>query len=141
MAWFGAIALFCLLVAGWTAWHGNVFAPAFALLDIGVLAFAFAAMWRSGQRAEWIELSPQAIVVRRVDRGVTSVAGQFHPGWVRLVQVMRRAPSDTCLLLRSHGRSLEIGAFLAEEERKALAVTLRRALEELKAGAGPTGMG
>ncbi len=42
--------------------------------------------------------------------------------------------------MRTQVRRSEIGAFLAEQERKALADTMRQALDELKAGPGSTGM-
>lgn len=142
MRWFVAIVLTCMLVASVSAWYGNVFAPLFALLDLALLALAFSAVWRAGERAEWIELAPECITVRREISGVVSDAGRFHPAWVRLIRRAQRFNgAGERLLLGSHGRALEIGAFLAEEERNQLAATMRQALAELKAGPGSTGMG
>jgi uncharacterized membrane protein len=140
IAWFVAIVAVLLLVAFSSAWFGNVFAPLFAVVDVAILALAFSAVWRQGERAEWIELAPDCITVRRESHGHSQVTGRFHPAWVRLVEQARDS-SAAPLLLRSHGRALEIGAFLADQERNELAATLRRALDELKVGAGTTGMG
>jgi uncharacterized membrane protein len=43
---------------------------------------------------------------------------------------------DSQLTLRSHGRGLVIGAFLAPEERLDLANALRDALSQLRRGTG-----
>lgn len=138
---FVCIVLTCLLVASWSAWTGNVFAPLFALLNLVGLAFAFSAVWRGGERAEWIELAPDCITVRREDRGKASEVGRFHPAWVRLIcRACDQGGAGAQLWLRSHGRAMQIGAFLAEQERKELAVLMRRALEDLKVGPGSTGM-
>jgi uncharacterized membrane protein len=136
LRWFLAIVLTCLLVASWSARFGNLFAPLFALLDVGVLALAFVAVWRAGERSEWIELAPDCITVRRESRGISSETGRFHPAWVRLIQARHSGGDGAQLLLRSHGRAVEIGAFLADEERNELAAALRQALEELKVGEG-----
>lgn len=142
VGWFVAIVLTCMLVASWSAWFGNLFAPLFALINVVVLAFAFTAVWRAGERAEWIELAPDCITVRRENRGISHEAGRFHPAWVRLVSLARRQGGKRAqLVLRSHGRGVEIGGFLADEERNELAATMRQALEELKVGPGSTGMG
>jgi uncharacterized membrane protein len=56
---------------------------------------------------------------------------RFHPYWARVALVpgaWRNAP--TRLLVRSHGREAEIGAFLNDEERSDLAQRLTKLLAQ-----------
>ncbi|HWT14308.1 MAG TPA: DUF2244 domain-containing protein [Patescibacteria group bacterium] len=126
---FVAMGSTCLAVALWSAVQGNVFAPFFAALDIVLVGVALRLVWRSGERAEWIELSDDALTVRREAFGRSVEAARFHPYWVRLGPAPQGHPR---VILSSHGRSLEVGAFLGETEREALAATLRTALGQMK---------
>ena len=126
---FIVIGATCLAVALWSATQGNVFAPFFAVLDVVVVGTALRLVWRSGECAEWIELSSDALTVRREARGRSVEAARFHPYWVRLGPAPQGHPR---VILSSHGKSLEVGAFLGEQEREALAATLRSALGHLR---------
>ena len=54
--------------------------------------------------------------------GVDGAAVRFHPYWARLsLQPGRWRGAPSRLLVRSHGREVEIGAFLNDEERRDLA--------------------
>lgn len=123
------IGMSCLSVALWSATQGNVFAPFFAVLVVVLVGAALRLAWRSGECAEWIELSGDALTVRREARGRSVEAARFHPYWVRLGPAPQGCPR---VILSSHGRSLEVGAFLGEREREALAATLRSALGHLR---------
>jgi Integral membrane protein (DUF2244). len=60
---------------------------------------------------------------------------RFHPYWARVALVpgaWRSAP--TRLLVRSHGREAEIGAFLNDEERSDLAQRLTTLLAQISDG-------
>jgi uncharacterized membrane protein len=106
------------------------------------LALAFRAVWRQGERVKWIELAPDGITVRREIHGHAQETGRFHPAWVRLVERARSRGSNAAgRFLRPHGKAVEIGAFMADQERNELAASMRRVLDELKAGPGTTGMG
>ena len=129
VAAFVAIGASCLAVALWSATQGNVFAPFFAVLDVIVVGLALRLVWRSGECAEWIELSDDVLTIRREARGRSVEAARFHPYWVRLRPAPQGRPR---VVLSSHGRSLEVGAFLGEQEREALAATLRSALQHLR---------
>lgn len=126
---FAVIGMSCLSVALWSATQGNVFAPFFAVLVVVLVGAALRLAWRSGECAEWIELSGDALTVRREARGCSVEAARFHPYWVRLGPAPQGHPR---VILSSHGRSLEVGAFLGEREREALAATLRSALGHLR---------
>ncbi len=121
------LAALALTTTGLGAWQGNVFAPLFGLVESVAMAVALSVAWRSGDRGERITLDETSLEVR-------SLPGQrrtlFQPGWVRV----RLAPGQGRhrLVLSSHGRELEIGAFLADEERAELSRKLMVLLAELK---------
>jgi uncharacterized membrane protein len=57
--------------------------------------------------------------------GTGGPAARFHPYWARLsLQPGRWRNAPSRLLVRSHGREVEIGAFLNDEERRSLAQRL-----------------
>lgn len=132
----GGVALGLALVA---AWGGNVFAPAFAALEVAFVAGCMLRVWRSSGAGEVIVLSPTRLEVARI--GQAGPAAQFHPYWARLVLRpgrWRGAPNR--LVLRSHGREIEIGAFLSDAERSDLAARLTALLAQAaRSGEGGRG--
>ncbi len=117
------LAVLALTTAELGAWQGNVFAPLFALVESAAMAIALSVAWRAGDRCERITLDESSLEVRSSPgRRCTS----FQSYWVRV----RLEPGHGRLLLSSHGRDLEIGAFLAPPER----VELAKRLTELLAG-------
>jgi len=123
-----AVGGFALLAA----WRGNVFAPVFAALELGVVAWCLIRVWRmSAAAGEIIVLRPDRLEITRT--GDDGPAVQFHPYWARLSLQpgeWRNAPSR--LLVRSHGREVEIGAFLNDEERANLAARLTELLAQAR---------
>lgn len=92
---------------------------------------------RYGFQLQWV-LSACACALGLV---FAAMAGRRTRGVDQAVARSVRGLADVDrLLVRTRGRTLEIGAVLAEQERKALAGTMRQALDELKAGPGSTGM-
>jgi uncharacterized membrane protein len=114
-------------VALLSAMQGNVYAPGFALLYLALVCGCFAIVQRRLRREERIGLLPGAVTVVRRDSRGEEIAGRFDPYWVRLESNAGR------LELGSHGKRVEIGAFLAEDERAELARRLAQALIELRA--------
>jgi uncharacterized membrane protein len=114
--------------------QGNLFAPLFAVVDSLIIAAALRWMWRLGERSEQIDVDAGAICVRRrtgpaamddapADDGLVFEA---HPYWVRLS--VGDAGSEPHVVLDSRGQRVEVGGFLAPEERKILAGRLHDAL-------------
>lgn len=108
-----------LITAGLGAWQGNVFAPLFALVESAAVAAALSVAWRAGDRSERITLDASSLEVQ-------SLPGRrrmrFQAYWVRVL--LEPGDGRQRLLLSSHGRELEIGAFLAEQERVELSKKL-----------------
>ena len=116
--------------AGLAAWRGNVFAPWFAVLDWCVVACVLSREWRRSAAGEVIALGVSGLEVTRMDGSAPPV--RFHPYWVRAeLRPGRHFGWASRLLLRSHGREVEVGKFLNEAERAVLA----RQLDELLAQA------
>jgi uncharacterized membrane protein len=97
----GALGLTMFAVAGISAGQGNVYAPAFALVQLVAIAGCFAAVGRRLDCEERIALSADALTVERRTGAGSVEAARFHPYWVRLQTAGRRGAR---LVLSSHGR-------------------------------------
>jgi uncharacterized membrane protein len=114
------------------AWEGNVFAPVFAVLELGVVAYCLARVWRASGSGQIITLTPTQLEIAPASGAQPA---HFHPYWTRVrleAGSWRGWPSR--LLIGSHGREVELGAFLNEDERRALARRLTELLRAANAG-------
>jgi len=125
------------VMAGLAAWRGNVLAPAFAVFELAVVTYCLRRVWVVSGLGQLIALSETQLTVTSA-RGAEAV--QFHPYWVR-VQLLagRERGWPSRLVLRSHGREVEIGAFLNDDERRELAQRLTELLRPLQDRSGSTG--
>jgi uncharacterized membrane protein len=99
-------------------------------LEVALLFGALRLNDRAGNAYEAINLTRKALTVRRVDHWGNRAEFSFPPHWLQ-VNLEEPPSRETPLELRSHGRSLIIGAFLLPEERLQLAYALRRELGRL----------
>lgn len=109
------LAALALITAGLGAWQGDVFAPLFALIEASAIAIALSVAWRAGDRSERITLDTTSLEVQTLP-GRRCM--RFQPYWVRVL--LESGEGRYRLLLSSHGRKLEIGVFLTDEERTEL---------------------
>lgn len=132
LACFAALGAAAMGVSWFAAMQGNVFAPAFAMLDVAVVGGCFRLVRRTLEREETISFTPDAVVVRRAGGGEV----RYQTAWVRL-ETERGATRHERerLVLRSHGRSTEIGAFVADPERAELGRKVFDALATMKGAA------
>jgi uncharacterized membrane protein len=98
----------------------------FAGLELALLAWALGASMRRRHWHERIEVSEGQIVIETKLRGeLTRIVFSRHWARIRL-----RAPfyalHPSQLVVESHGRAVEVGGFLNEEERRKLAERLKR---------------
>jgi uncharacterized membrane protein len=120
-----AAGIFALLAAS----QGNVLAPAFALLELGVVAYCLLRVWRASGEGQIITLAPSRLQITATRTGST----QFHPYWVQVRLETGRWPGwPSRLLLGSHGRMVEVGQFLNEAERRMLAQRLTQLLRPMQ---------
>jgi len=102
-------------------------------LDVLLLYWAFKASYRSGRLYETVQLSDDELVIRRVQPSGKAAEWRFEPTWLQ-VEIDEPPEHQSPLVLRSHGETLEIGRFLAPEERGGLADALRDALGRRRDG-------
>lgn len=109
--------------------------PVFGFFGLDVLGvyWAFRLNYRSSAMMETIRLDDDNLVVGRLSPSGVYDEWRFQPYWVQ-VQVDESRPHELRVLLRSHGRSLEIGRFLSPGERLEVADALQTALGNLRAG-------
>jgi uncharacterized membrane protein len=101
-------------------------------LDVLLVYVAFRLNYRSGRQHERLELTPDILKITHVQPSGRSRTIAMNPYWVR-VQLQEGADGRTDLRLASHGRELPIGRFLTDDERRHLAVSLRGALQVVRA--------
>ena len=102
-------------------------------LDVALLAWAFRESRIAARAFERITLTVANLVIaRHPARGAPSRIA-LNPYWARVDYEDTGLPGAK-LSLRSHGTSVQIGAFLGAAERAAFAQTLRGALRKARGG-------
>ncbi|MDX1540379.1 MAG: DUF2244 domain-containing protein [Geminicoccaceae bacterium] len=128
-----AVVLVSVLVGSGFVLVGAWPVTGFIGLDVVLLYLAFRWNYRQAQRAEFIRLDKEGLVVRKIEPGGRSREWRFEPYWVR-VALDRATHGPGRLYLTSHGQWLQIGAFLSAEERVDVADALRAALHAHRSG-------
>ena len=100
--------------------------------------FLFSKHLRGDRRTERLQLYHDRLIVESVDAKGRFAAASLQPYWLQVVlkptSRARSIETDNALYLRSHGKELEIGAFLSPAERREFAGELDRVIGRLKAG-------
>jgi uncharacterized membrane protein len=125
---FASICMVSLSIAGTLALFGMWPILPFAGLEMLVLGWALRVSLRRRHHFQTIMLSEDKIRVE-TRNGPLTEQFEFPRHWARVK--LRRADSrlhPSRLTIESHGRSCEVGSFLTEEERRALAKRLMRAV-------------
>jgi len=98
----------------------------FAGLEVGLLVWATGMSMRNRRELETICIEADRITIRHI--GLKGEAVSVFPRhWARVtLHAPPTALHPSRLLLESHGRAREVGRFLTEDERRALAVRLKQ---------------
>ena len=134
----GFAVLLCVLIAANVAaatimlWLGGWPVLGFLGLDMLGIYVAFRLSYRQTQAFERIVINGEALVVERVDTRGRRREWTFPSYWVSVL-FDEGEDERGAVTLRSHGRSLEVGSYLAPFERRPFADALRKALREAKA--------
>jgi uncharacterized membrane protein len=88
--------------------------------------------FRGDRRAERIQLYADRLVLQQIDPKGRVAESTFEPYWLRIV-LQERGFENPALLLRSHGRAVEIGTFLGAGERRQFAEQLQTVLTRWRA--------
>lgn len=113
------------IAAGW-ALNGAWYVLPFAGLEMAVLYLALVVLARHAGDRESIAIDEDRVLVERTRMG-RSVRHEFSRHWAQVV--LARSGSKSALRMRSHGREVEIGEFLTDAQREAVAIDLRRRLD------------
>ena len=105
----------------------------FCLLTMGALWWAIQWTYRTGEIEEELRLWPDRVLLTRHERRRPPRSWEANPHWVRAAIHETGGPVPNYLTLTGSGRTVEIGAFLSEEERLTLWEELPRALGRLRA--------
>ncbi len=124
-----AIAVAMLLKGAWPI-------AGFMGLDVLAVYVAFRSSYAQARAFERVTIDGDALTVERVDAKGRRRAWAFPSYWVS-VFFDEGDDESGIVTLRSHGRSLEVGAYLAPFERKPFAEALRQALRDAKASPAP----
>lgn len=100
-------------------------------LDVLLVYIAFRVSFRRLRAFETLRLTDQLLVFERVTPAGVRRRWTFQPYWLR-IEFDDPPEHGSQLRLRSHGRAVTVGAFLALPERENLATALRAALDRLK---------
>lgn len=139
MSWQTLVSLYLLmvfvsLVIGLAYFHiGLTLVLPFCGLEMLALGAAlYVTSWRNSIR-EVVTVDDQSVAVE-VGREKPVERHEFQRGWTKVI--LERPPVSwhpSRLLIRSHGRQVEVGQFLNEEERRGLAQLLIRMITPLEA--------
>ena len=102
--------------------------------DVLLIYLAFQVSYRRASMFEDLQLTADSLTVRKVNHHGKVETWTFQPYWLQ-VQIERPTEHSSRLILRSHGKSLSIGAFLTANERAEVARELTSALADLRHGA------
>jgi len=125
---FGGICLVSFSIAGTLALKGLWPIFPFAGLEMLILGWALTLSLRRRHYSQTIIVTEDRVAVETHFQG-NSEQIEFPRHWAQVK--LRRADTHlhpSRLTIESHGRSYEVGSFLTDEERQALAVRLRRSV-------------
>ena len=88
---------------------------------------ALKASWHRGKVSEVLEVWSDHVNLRRTNPNGSTQEWGANPYWTEIDIIEKEGPVPNYLTLRGSGRTVEIGAFLSEEERPILAEDLRNA--------------
>lgn len=102
-------------------------------LDVLLVYIAFKLNYRAARAYELVELTPDTLTVTRVSPSGKSRRFEFNPYWVRLLFTESHDGSNR-LSIVSHGKQLEFGRLLNDDERRDFATALKDALRAARTG-------
>ncbi len=125
------VAAMNLAFAGYFLSRGAWPVTPFMGADVALLAWAFHTSRMAANRFEQVTLTPANLTVLSQPAKGTARQHSFNPYWVR-VELEQITEHSNRLYLRSHGKSLQVGSFLAPAIRKSFAAALRTALSNAR---------
>ena len=122
-----AVVLVNLAFALYFVLHGAWPVMPFMGLDVALLYWAFRASQRAAKRYERVTLTHENLLIARHPAKGAATQIALNPYWVR-VDYDDPPEHWSKLLLRSHGKSVQVGSFLSPPARHDFADRLKSAL-------------
>jgi uncharacterized membrane protein len=127
-----SLASVCLVVAILFTAAGFWPVLPFAGAEVVALVVAFYLCARSGRTIEVVYVKKDRVAVEKGSAGSRRIC-EFKRPWARVaLQPARIARHPSRLLVGSHGKQVQLGAFLTEDERSRLAGELERVISSEK---------
>ena len=122
------ISVVTLSIAIWFFTQGLIFILPFAGIELAALGIVlYISAWRSNIK-EVVNVKENKIRIE-IGRKIPEKIYELDKTWAKVVlQKSWKNWYPSRLLLRSHGRQLEIGKFLNEQERQCLEVELKKVI-------------
>jgi uncharacterized membrane protein len=100
-------------------------------LDVLLIYGAFKLNYHAGMQHEIIKINGEQLEITRVSPSGRSKKWHFNRYWVRVEHFLdpEEEYENQPLILTSHGRTLEIGSFLSNDEKHEFSGVLRDALK------------
>jgi uncharacterized membrane protein len=102
----------------------------FLMLAVGGIWLALERSYRDGTLTEELTIDPEHVHLRRIDPRGSVKEWDCQSYWAKAQIHEKGGPVPNYVTLSGKGREVEIGAFLSEDERKALFSELKAALTE-----------
>lgn len=100
-------------------------------LDVLLIYFAFRKNYNDAKIFETISLTPEQLLLERVYPSGRSQLFKYNPFWVK-VGIKEHSSGSTKMQLISHGKTLNFGNFLSDDERREFASVLREEIRLAK---------
>lgn len=123
---FAAIGLGFFLIGAWPV-------VGFCGAEVLLIYALFKLNFRSLTRYETLRLTESELELRRVAPDGSAERITLPPAWLK-VAIEETPGRSSRLVLSSHGRAIDVGGFLAPDERVALAEALNHALAQRRLG-------
>jgi uncharacterized membrane protein len=123
-----AVAAFSVTVSTVAFLAGAWPVPGFLGLDVALVYFVFRVSYRRARVSEVLELDEHTLTVERTDQKGRRRAWRLQPAWLK-VELREPILPQTPVVLRTHGKSLDVGVFLHPDQRRELTRDLRGALD------------
>ena len=130
LVFFGSVCLVTFGVAGAATLMGYWPVLPFAGAEMLLLGWALRSNMQRRFERESIDITETEIVIEDAHAIPRRIVFPRH--WARVKIRRPKSPLHRCqLVIESHGRAREVGKFLTEEERRQLAVELRRLIGDM----------
>jgi uncharacterized membrane protein len=120
-----SLALIGLLISTFFFIQGLWLIAPFSGLEVVLLLTCLYLCTRSNIQTEVIKFSPDKVIIEQ-GRTFAEKSWEYHRTWARIfVRKPRHRGHPDQIVIRSHGKELELGSFLNEDDKETLVKKLR----------------